>query len=79
MKTLDHLCVTRFSSYTTPVHVFFELCSVHTLVVYENVHQVGRILFETNVITTQLAIFDLLKKAADGGRNVEVNRTLLVV
>ena len=66
----------------------------------ENVHQVGSILFETNFIITQLAMFDLLlhfdhhrrpssgtdtlniqflKKAADGGRNVEVSRTLLVV
>ena len=46
----------------------------------ENFHQVGSILFQTNFIITQLAMFYLLlKKAADGGRNVEVNRTLLVV
>ena len=51
----------------------------------ENVHQVGSILFQTNFIITQLAMFELLlniqflKKAADGGRNVEVTRTLLVV
>ena len=54
----------------------------------ENCHQVGSILFETNSIITQLAMFDLLprfdqiqflKKVADGDRNVEVSRTLLVV
>ena len=71
----------------------------------ENVHQVGSMLFQTNFIITQLAMFYLplltcicihvsttiggllhwplniqfLKKATDGGRNVEVSRTLLVV
>ena len=67
-------------------------CNDFVVYIRENVHQVGSILFETNFIITQLAMFDLLlrfeqwplniqlpKKAADGGRNVEVSRILLVV
>ena len=53
-------------------------------------HRHYRILFETNFKITQLAMFDLLLRfnhhrppssgtAADGGRNIEVSRTLLVV
>ena len=53
-------------------------------------HRHYRILFETNFKITQLAMFDLILRfnhhrlpssgtAADGGRNVEVSRTLLVV
>ena len=42
----------------------------------ENIHHVGSILFQTNFIITQLAMFYLLLHC---GQNLEVCRTLLVV
>ena len=55
----------------------------HNRNIRENVHHVGSILFQTNFIITQLTKFYLhlqfLKKAANGGRNIDVSKTLLVV
>ena len=90
---LKYSCNSAFVKST--VQYAYNINNTH---VHKNVLQVSSILFETNFIIRQLAMFDLLlrfdhrrrpssgtaekqflKKAADGGRNVEVSRTLLVV
>ena len=88
-KNIDcHLSYFDSSDITLRTYIICTQFTVQTTCLYrnsvnvqirENIRQVGNILIQTHFIITQLPLtIQFLKKAADGGRNVEVSIALLV-